>query len=147
MGVPRDGRGRPPMRPSLLDGMAFLPPWVRITAGAGMLAGSVVGAIVGDDLGFASVGGFAKLGLLVLGLGLGGPLLLGGLGDARRARAAARERVLAEAQLGDLRAEIAARVAARHSVGALLRRRGFHDPGVQRWIARECGVVLSSGER
>ncbi|MFO1032019.1 MAG: hypothetical protein U1F60_13155 [Planctomycetota bacterium] len=139
MVVPRDGRARPPMRPSLLDGMGFLPSWVRVAVGASMLAGGVVGALLGIGLWSVVV--------LLLGLGIGGPLLLGGLGDGRRARAAARERVLAEAQLEELRAAVAAAVAARRSVGAMLRSRGFHDSGVQRWIARECGVVLPNGER
>lgn len=143
MVVPRAGRGQPPMRPSLLDGIAFLPPWVRIAVGGVV----VVGAIVGGALGAAGRGGVGSLLLPLLGVGFGGPLLLLGLGDAKRARAAARERVLAEAQIEDLRAAIAAAVAARHSVGALLRRRGIHDAGVQRWIARECGVVLPDGER
>lgn len=85
--------------------------------------------------------------LLLLTAAVGVPLLLSGLGDRRRQRIAALERLRAERELPELRALLVAARQQGRSVFGLLRQRGYTSDVVCRWIALECGIVLPRGER
>jgi len=138
MAVPR---GVVPSRPipGLLATLEVLPWQVRLVTGALLLAMGVAGILLGST--------FYSFVLLGAGVMFGLPLLLGALGDRRRSQQAAAELVRARAELAELRDVVLRARADRRSVGALLRERGYESLAVQRWIARECGVVLPSGER
>ncbi|MBL8736794.1 MAG: hypothetical protein JNL12_10235 [Planctomycetes bacterium] len=124
-------------RPGLLATLEVLPFQARIAAGVLML-GLGVGAMA-----------TTAYSMVLLGAGVlfGAPLLIGGLADRRRTRQAAAELGRAKAELVTLRELVEGAREDRRSVGALLRERGYESLAVQRWIARECGVVLPSGER
>lgn len=123
--------------PSLLDQLMQLPPLVRMVTGAVMLGLGGVGICL--SLSFYSA---VLLGLAVL---LGVPLLWIGWLDRARQQIERAEMVRAGAELPNLRAMVAAAVAARRSVGSLLRHQGFTSEKVRRWIALECDVVLPHG--
>jgi hypothetical protein len=117
-----------------LDQLMVLPPMVRIVTGLLM-----VGIVL--DIGAYSVV------LLAITAAVGAPLLLLGLGDRRRQRIAAAERLRAERELPELRALLVAARQQGRSVFSLLRQRGYQSDVVCRWIALECGIVLPRGER
>lgn len=138
MAVPRGIEPSRPM-PGLLATLEVLPWQVRLGAGSLMLGMGVAGIVLGSN-----VYSFVLLGAGVL---FGLPLCLGAWGDRRRSRQAAAELARARVELAELRDLVQRARTDRRSVGSLLRERGYESLFVQRWIARECGVVLPSGER
>lgn len=138
MGVPRGVDPSRP-RPGLLATLEVLPFQARIAAGVLML-GLGVGAMAKATTAYSMV-------LLGAGVLFGAPLLIGGLADRRRTRQAAAELDRAKAELATLRELVEGAREDRRSVGALLRESGYESLTVQLWIARECGIVLPSGER
>jgi Flp pilus assembly protein TadB len=124
--------------PRLLDQLMLLPPWLRIAAGAVMVAlGAVAVALHVSPYSLVLVG---------LAVALGLPILLHGVADRRRRRTEFAELERARAELPGLRVLVASAVASRHNVRRALRQRGFTTEKAMRWVALECGVVLSRGE-
>lgn len=119
-----------------LDQLMVMPPWVRIAAGAGMLAMGSAGIVM--------VQGFAGLVLLGTTAAVGLPLLLSGLADRRTQAHEREERARAEVDLPYLKDAVGAAVQQKQDVARLLRKRGYTSDKVRRWIALECGVVLRS---
>lgn len=128
MGVPRGiDPSRP--RPGLLATLEVLPFQARIATGVLMLGMGVLAVALSTS--------YFSLVLLGAGVLLGLPLVIGGLGDRRRAIHAVAELARAQAELAQLRSLVEGAHADRRSVGALLRERGYTTLSVQRWIARE----------
>ncbi|MCA8963990.1 MAG: hypothetical protein KDC48_03855 [Planctomycetes bacterium] len=125
-------------RPGSLDSMAMLSPTGKIVGGAVMLA-MAIGAFC-----LPPVGSYGFL-LVVLGGGMGSPLLVVGLRERRQAARDAAELARGMAELPALREAVAAAVAQRHNVGRLLRQRGYTSAKVRRRLALECDVVLQAG--
>jgi hypothetical protein len=113
--------------------LQVMPPWVRITTGALMLA------LGGPLLAFGSLAGF---------LGLAGlPLLCDGWRDAHHRRTDAAELARARVELEAIRPGVRDAVQRRRDVDRLLRDLGYTSAKARRWIALECDVVLPRGER
>lgn len=119
--------------PGLLEQLLVLPPLVRILAGLLMLGMGIVGICL-------QVSGYSVV-LLLLGVGLGGPLVIQGSADRRSQQLEAVEWMRARGELAALRDLVARAVAEKRNVARLLRDRGYQCKKVRGWIARECEVV------
>lgn len=133
--MPTPAPAAPPPGLGLLDGILVLPAKAKLLVGIVMLAMGAVGIAL-DRTPYS-------FGLLGATLVFGVPLLVSGRRGLQAERIEHAERARAETELPALRDAVAAAVAQRHSVGRLLRQRGYTSAKVRRWIALECDVVLA----